>query len=1105
MRNRRMKRNTAIVTMALVAGMGVAPVIGGTSAMAITSPVGADSATWNINDARRPGIDTGSIRNISNSRLEAFGSIFVKVSGGDEPRLNGQMLRGFGLAATSGTTYTSGQSVRLGDVLVTRKLVLDPVTNVAAFFDTFTNSATEDRSVETSFGGALGYGTSSAAATIEATSSTDTVIDATDNWIVAGAATGSNMRAVGVVVGDEGSIDRVGNQQRDPFTTAYETTGSPSNYPGFINVLDIAPGETKSLLRYVKVGDRNDTVDIVADTADLSDSPAVSSFTLDEICTVANWDLTAIVGPNGCVGTEPLKLPTAAEAAPVVTDVAYDVTGKTIAELQDDMRAGVVTSVQITQAYLDRIEAYDTGALGFKSFISVADNALDQAAAADAARAAGADSDLLGVPIALKDLYDTKDQITTGGTRALRDWQPAQDAWQVAALRDAGAVLIGKTNLSEFANSGSFSESGFMQSWNGLYPSKSSFGSSGGSATAIAADFAPGAMGSQTGVSLYAPSTGAGLATFRGTDGLTSTSGVMPLTWAQDYAGPMARTVTDLAIMLDATATRSTGNNPSDIITSRVDNDLRPEEWKSALDVDALQGKRIGYVPGSFASSQFGDDTTGAETFEAIEEVFEAAGATLVPMIGAPSTGGTGINPVGNANAEGWERYIEENPGFPFEGPKGLRESKDNLPYNVSSNYTSVGMDDENTELYLERRDVYKERVAEWMDSSTDDGEPVDAVVYAGFISEMGNNDASSAALSSDRGTGVLTSNFGVPTVILPITTTSAGYTNSVQIVGRAWDDPEILAMGYAAEQQAQYSVHTEFAPALPYSGPAASVVSLDLDKVSVPFGSAPKATVKVTSANTATGSVTVKVGGTILTGQLVNGAATVTLPTSLSVGTHLVEAVYDGSTTVAAGSAAAQLAVVPSGATVTIAAAKTDFRYGNPVGVTIKAAAQTGTAIGGTALVYDGAKLIDSVVIPTSGTVTTTLAGLGVGRHNLTARIVAGSNAAAARSTTASVRIKKAKASVKVKLVKKKVARNARPKVQVTVKSKSVAKPTGKVTIRVAGKAIKTVKLKAAKRGKITVKLPKISAGKKKIRAIYQGSAVTTKAKSSIKRLTVR
>ncbi len=148
---------------------------------------------------------------------------------------------------------------------------------------------------------------------------------------------------------------------------------------------------------------------------------------------------------------------------------------------------------------------------------------------------------------------------TTGGTLALEDSQPAKDAWQVAELREAGAVIIGKTNLSEFAYSGGFSESGSMQTWNALYPSKASHGSSGGSGMAVAADLAACGMGSQT----RRLALRTGLATFRGTDGLSSTAGVQPLTSSQDYAGPMAKSVTDLSYLLDATSTQTTGTNPT--------------------------------------------------------------------------------------------------------------------------------------------------------------------------------------------------------------------------------------------------------------------------------------------------------------------------------------------------------------------------------------------------------------------------------------------------------------------------------------------------------------------------------------------------------------
>jgi len=1079
----------ALVT-ALIAGTFAA-----SPAAAITTVAGADAAAWNVNDSRRPGIDTGSIRNVSGSRMEAFGSLFVHVDADEAPRMNDQMLRGFGIKATTPGEYASTQSVRLGDVLVTRKLSIDPTTNVATFFDTFTNTATEALTVDASFGGSLGYGVGTNASTIASTSDGNTTIDAGDSWVVATSA-GNNIRATGIVTGSgapfDGATTRVGNQQLNPFEVDYSTTGSASNDPGFVHSLSIEPGSTESLLRYVVVGTRNDKTAIATTTSGLLTTPDVSALSIDELCTVVNWDPAALLGTASCDGTEPLVLPTAPVEAPGATDVAYDVTGKTIVQLQNDMRAGTVTSVQITQAYLDRIAAYDQTQLGFKAFISVADNALEQAAAADADRAAGKDTDVLGVPIALKDLYDTKDQITTGGTRALKDWQPATDAWQVAALREAGAVLIGKTNLSEFANSGSFSESGFMQSWNALYPSKTSFGSSGGSATATGVDFAAAAMGTQTGVSLYAPTTGASLSAFRGTDGLTSTEGVMPLTWATDYAGPIAKDVSDLAAILNVTATQETGNDPSDIITNRVDNSKRPVEWTSSLDVNALQGKKIGYVASSFNSSLIADSTVGTAAFQDAKAAIEAAGGTLVELTGSPSTANAGTAPSGNAGAEGWERYIAAHAGedFPFAGPEGLLESKDNLPYNVSANYTSVGLDDANVDLLLQRRDVYKERVATWMDTAG--SEPVDAVIYAGFISNVGNNDASTATLSSDRATGVLTQTFGVPTVILPIGTNETGQSNSIQLVGRAWDDAKVLGMGYAIEQSAKAKIFTEFAPALPFSGPAPSTTTITLDSTSVDYGTSTDATVTVASDPLATGTVTVTVDGASVEGTLVDGAVTVELPSSTSVGTHVVTASYAGSETVAASEATTQLAVSATTTTLTIEASASKATYGKSVALDL-ALASTGTLPESTKiLVYDGAKVIATSTVGASGEATLTLPQLTVGQHTLKAEALGSASASGSVSNTINVSIVKTTATATFKLNSKTaVAGKSKLTATILVKASGIAAPTGKVAITVGGKTVKTITLAANHKGKATVKLPAFAkTGNQTVKVVYLGNS---------------
>jgi amidase len=798
----------AVAAGALIAGV----LIPASSATAVTSTTATNGAVWQIHDAAPPGLDTGSIRTVSQSRVDGFGNIFVQVAGADD-RFNGEMMRGFGLTATpDGSEYVTTEAVGLGGLDITRDIAMGSTDSTARFFDTFTNTTDAPVTVDVSFGGSLGYGTTTNQGLVRATSDGDTALTPTDSWALI-ANTQATQRPVGVVLGSPapfaGAMTRTGNQQRSPFVNPVATSGNEANFYGFINAVTVKPGETKSLARFVHVGAAGpDTVtsqtQATTTTASLATTPNFAGLSNDELCTVSNWDLTTISGFDAaaCAPITRLAVPASpAEVAPVTTS-RYDVVNKTMVQMQADMTAGRTTSVAIVQAYLDRINVYDGGQFGFNAFLHVASDALAQAKAADDARAAGATGDLLGIPIALKDLYDTKDQPTTGGTRALDGWQPDSDAFQVEKLRAAGAVLIGKTNLSEFANSGSNSESGWGQVWNGLYGSKTSFGSSGGSAVAVATSMAAGAMGTQTGVSLYAPTTGASLTTFRGTDGMSSTRGVMPLTWGQDYAGPIARTVSDLAVLLNAT----TGTDPFDELTVNADAH-KPADWKTSLDAASLQGKRIGYLPSSFVST-FADDGTGEAALAHLADL-RAAGATVVEMSTAAPSGGR--NPAQNVSQEGWARYIEEQTGFPYADGNALLASPEVLPYNKrTSASTAPRMTEQNVTDYIAYRTNYKAIIDGWMAA-----EGVDAVVYPGFISDMFNNDASSSQLSSDRATGVLTSTVGLPTVVVPVGVNPHGYSMSMQLVGPSWSDASVLGMGYALEQQTKAQVLSTLAPAL--------------------------------------------------------------------------------------------------------------------------------------------------------------------------------------------------------------------------------------------------------------------------------------------------
>ena len=473
---------------------------------------------------------------------------------------------------------------------------------------------------------------------------------------------------------------------------------------------------------------------------------------------------------------------------------------KSITQLVADMESGLTTSQAITRAYLDRIEAYDKGPFGFHAFITVAKDAMAQAADADAKRAAGIKGDLLGVPVVVKDLYDTKDMPTTDGSLAFEGWQPKRDAFQVKRLREAGAIILGKGNMSEFANSGSYSESGYGMVWNAFKPSKTSLGSSGGSAVATAASLAGFGMGSQTGVSLYAPSTGASLVTLRGTDGIASGAGVMPLTWLQDFAGPMARTTSDIARILNAT----TGTDPDDLFTLHNNaGEKRPADYKTALDPGALQGKRIGYLPASFTGSPSYGQADG--TMEAVTARFadiEAAGATMVALTTQPPSGPATGTLTGNRTEEGWQQYFDLHENPPYTTASGILSSPKVLPYNRQTVAVRPRMTAEDIQKVLVARDGYKDRIKTWMDEND-----VDAVVYPGFRSDVYDNDGAQT-LSSDRNSGVLTSNVGLPTLVLPIGANPHGDPISIQFVGRAFDDAKVLGFGHALEQQLKGAGH---------------------------------------------------------------------------------------------------------------------------------------------------------------------------------------------------------------------------------------------------------------------------------------------------------
>ena len=309
----------------------------------------------------------------------------------------------------------------------------------------------------------------------------------------------------------------------------------------------------------------------------------------------------------------------------------------TIADLHDRMHRGELSSEQLVSWYLDRIDAIDRNGPRLNSIIEVNPDALLTARALDEEwQVSGPRSPLHGIPVLLKANIDTADSMrTSAGSLALADHVAPEDAFLVSRLRDAGAVILGKANLSEWANFRSTrSSSGWSsvagQTHNAYAPQRNPCGSSSGSAVAVAANLTVVAVGTETDGSVVCPAGANGVVGIKPTLGLVSRSGIIPIAHSQDTAGPMARTVRDAAILLGA----MTGSDPADPATAAVD---AAPGFTAKLAADGLAGKRIGVI-----RSYYGDDiridTEGMDDaeYEVLLYEFKAGLESYLGRSGAP-------------------------------------------------------------------------------------------------------------------------------------------------------------------------------------------------------------------------------------------------------------------------------------------------------------------------------------------------------------------------------------------------------------------------------------------------------------------------------------
>lgn len=357
--------------------------------------------------------------------------------------------------------------------------------------------------------------------------------------------------------------------------------------------------------------------------------------------TVAGTAASVMTGcSSGSDKSEEKKRDSAEIAAAELGRDEFELSEITIAELQQGLQSGKYSSVKLAELYLTRISEIDQGRHDLKSVIEVNPEALLLAEQMDKERKQGKlRGPLHGIPIMIKDNIDTADKMhTTAGSIALADHIAAKDAFVVAQLRKAGALIIGKTNLSEWANFRSTrSSSGWSsrggQTRNPYVINRSPCGSSSGSAVAVSANLCAVAVGTETDGSVIAPASFCGIVGIKPTVGLVSRSGIIPISATQDTAGPMTRTVADAALLLNAMV----GVDPADSVTLNA-KDKIAKDYTSFLDKNALKGKRIG-VEQSFLK---GRQEEVVALYQKTIDQLKQLGATIVPVELVKETGPLG-------------------------------------------------------------------------------------------------------------------------------------------------------------------------------------------------------------------------------------------------------------------------------------------------------------------------------------------------------------------------------------------------------------------------------------------------------------------------------
>jgi amidase len=489
----------------------------------------------------------------------------------------------------------------------------------------------------------------------------------------------------------------------------------------------------------------------------------------------------------------------------------------TIAELQEAMRSGKHSSRSITEAYLARIQDVDKQGATVNAVIELNPDAVAIADDLDKERKAGrVRGPLHGIPILIKDNIDTADRMqTTAGSLALAGQPAPHDAYIVEKLRESGAVILGKTNLSEWANIRSKNSTSGWSGRGGLTRNpfaldRNPSGSSSGSGAAVSANLCAAAIGTETDGSIISPASACGLVGIKPTVGLLSRSGIIPISHSQDTPGPMARTVADAAALL----TVLTGIDPRDAVTN-ASRGKTVSDYAALLNANALRGARVGVARNYFGYSEPVDKLT-ADAIDAIKQ----AGAIVIDPADIATSSQLGpaekLVLLFELKAD-LNRYLAER--AMKDGPRTLADvikfneanRATEMPYFGQDRFIEAeGKGPLTTKVYLEALDKNHRLARQQGIDAVARKFRLDAFIapsrVPAWLTDLVNGDSSSNSCS------------GLPAVAgYPHLTVPMGYVHGLPVgisfFGTAWSEPKLISLAYAFEQMTKFRRAPKFLP----------------------------------------------------------------------------------------------------------------------------------------------------------------------------------------------------------------------------------------------------------------------------------------------------